>query len=204
MIRKSKLLALSVTSILCLFARLALCAKPKPHYVYVLPSGYIGWIRIIHNDRDAQHRPTAKDGSVRIELDENGEARDSDMTFHLDLVGGPDQFLYRAVSSSGVESYTAVPAEYIVANSLCSHPTDKPSCYNSLHGGFTTMNLDDIPGSSVYFFIGPPDRRPAYYGVTPTHKCTWQSGEKPPRAGRLTEGEAAQPWVCSLPNRIEH
>lgn len=195
---------LCTMTILCLLAEQAVCAKPKPHYVYVLPTGYVGWVRIIHNDNEAQHRQARKDGSVWIEVSEDSEARYSDMTFHLDLVGGPDQFYYHDASGIEASSYIAVPSEFVMANDPCHHPSDKPSCYSSTHGGFTSMNLDEIPGSLIYFFIGPPGRRPAYYGVVPKRKCTWQPGETPPHVGRLNSGEVAQPNVCSLPSRVEH
>ena len=127
-----------------LFSLLPAHGRPKPHYTFVLPDKYVGWIQAIFNDPDAQPLPKRKDGGYQIDVPESGMPRTSDI--HVNDAQAKDEFYYRVPLPAGGTELHHVPEEYVLPGST--------------HGGFTMMNTDGKGrGSSWYIFIGPPGLR---------------------------------------------
>jgi len=138
---KSRLL-FSLTTLLALL--LPAYSRPKPHYAFILPDKYVGWIQAVFNDGDALPLPKRKDGGYQIDVPESGIPRTSD--FHVIDARARDEFYYRAqLPGSGTELHH-VPEEFVLPGPI--------------HGGFTMVGTDGKGrGSSWYLFIGPPDLR---------------------------------------------
>ena len=118
--------------------------RPKPHYTFVLPDQYVGWIQVVFNDRSALPLPKRKDGGYQIDVPESGLPRTSDV--HVNDANARDEFYYRVQLPDGTTEFHQVPVEYVLPG------------FN--HGGFTMMDTDGKgPGSSWYLFIGPPELR---------------------------------------------
>ena len=118
--------------------------RPKPHYTFVLPDGYVGWIQIVFNDPEASHLPIRKDGGRLIDVPESGVPRTSDIR----VVGerDNDEFYYRVISRNETTELRRLPAEYVLSGVN--------------HGGWDVMDTGNRgPGYSWFIFIGPPEIR---------------------------------------------
>jgi uncharacterized protein DUF6843 len=115
-----------------------------PHYTFILPDKYVGWVQIIFNDPQASRLPFRKDKGYEITIPESGIARTSDWRVHD--FRRKDEFYYRSFLPNGNVTFLPVPSEYVM-------PGDS-------HGGFGVMDTGGKgPGYSWFIFIGPPDLR---------------------------------------------
>jgi hypothetical protein len=116
----------------------------SPHYTFILPDKYVGWVQIVFNDPQALPFPLRKDKGYEIEVEECGIARTSHLRVHD--FRRQDEFYYRSVLSGRKVGLTAVPSEFVM-------PGDS-------HGGFGVMDTGGKgPGYSWFIFIGPPELR---------------------------------------------
>src|SRR5215475_1545264 len=93
---------------------LPLYAGTKPHYTFILPDGYIGWIQVIFNDPQTPRLPVEKNGGRVLEVPESGIFRTSDLRVHD--FKRKDEFYYRVLLPGGRFRLQAVPAEYILSD----------------------------------------------------------------------------------------
>jgi hypothetical protein len=115
----------------------------KWHYVFILPSDYVGWVQIVYGDPGAPPLP-AKGKSLRVVVGESGVVRTA--TLGIIFVPSHDEFFYRTVDEHGKEKLIPIPEDYVL---------DGQS-----HGGFSVMDMPDgSPGNPWYFFIGPRNIR---------------------------------------------
>jgi hypothetical protein len=64
---------------------IAICSaggKPKPHYTFLLPDGYVGWIQVGFADRNAPHLPIDNNGGRRIQVPDSEVPRTCDIHVH--------------------------------------------------------------------------------------------------------------------------
>lgn len=119
--------------------------KALPHYVFVLPNAYVGWIQIIFDDPQAPPL-SIKDGGLQITVPESGLARTSNFRIHADLA--EDEFYYMSQPSKGVPMVERVPAKCVLPG------ID--------HGGFGVMDSGQGGkgrGYSWFIFLGPAELR---------------------------------------------
>ena len=90
-----------------LFLLLPARGRPKPHYTFVLPDKYVGWIQAVFNDSDALPLPKRKDGGYHIDVPESGIPRTSD--FHVLDARAKDEFYYRVQLPGGGTELQRVP-----------------------------------------------------------------------------------------------
>jgi hypothetical protein len=98
--------------------------RPKPHYTFVLPDKYVGWVQAVFNDSDALPLPKRKDGGYQIDVPESGIPRTSD--FHVIDARARDEFYYLVQLPGGETELQRVPETYVLPG-----PT---------HGGFSMMD----------------------------------------------------------------
>jgi hypothetical protein len=131
-------------TIALLVAVTALPTWAKPwHNVFVLPSGYIGWVQVAFGDLGASLPPKEKK-VLRFEVGESGVVRTRMLPVWFD---SRDEFFYRIRDDRGAEKLVPVPAEYVIDYAY--------------EGGFNVSGTPDgSPGTaSWFFFIGPPSIR---------------------------------------------
>jgi len=131
--------------------------RSKPHYIFLLPDGYIGWVQVISQAPDSA-RPVVEKGNLLVDLDESGIFRTP--TLHTMFVGAHDEFFYRQPDSKGGVTRVPVPPEYV-----CLQTSGLDTCYEPSEekgaDGFTvgraTAGKDgpSSEGSSWFFFVGP-------------------------------------------------
>ncbi len=115
-----------------------------PHYTFILPDQYVGWIQIVFNDPQASPLPHRQDGGYEIDVPESGVPRTSHLRVHD--FKRKDEFYYRSTLPNGNVDLHPVPSEYVM-------PDDS-------HGGFGVMDTGGRgSGYSWFIFIGPPDVR---------------------------------------------
>jgi len=118
--------------------------RAKPHYTFILPDGYVGWVQIVFNDPGASPLPLRKDGGYEIRVPESGIPRTSDFRAHD--VKGKDEFYYRSFLPTGKMELHLVPSENVLPG------VD--------HGGFGVADTGGKgPGYSWFVFIGPSEVR---------------------------------------------
>jgi hypothetical protein len=133
-----------LTILLLLLLLLPVYGRTKPHYTFVLPDKYVGWIQVVFNDDGALPLPLRKDGGYQIDVPESGIPRTSYP--HVIDARTKDEFYYRVELPRGGTELQRVPESYVLPGPI--------------HGGFTMMDTDGKgPGSSWYLFIGPPELR---------------------------------------------
>ena len=116
----------------------------SPHYAFILPDKYVGWVQIIFNDPQAAPFPLRKDEGYEIEVPESGITRTSHLRVHD--FKRVDEFYYRSVQSEHKVRLVPVPSAYVM-------PGDS-------HGGFGVMDTGGKgTGYSWFIFIGPPELR---------------------------------------------
>lgn len=140
-------------------------AREKPHYVFLLPDGYTGWIQVISNARNAR-QPVVEHGNLVLTIDDSGVFRSP--TYHTYYAGAHDEFFYQTSDSQGRSTRVAVPSNYV-----CPGISGLDSCYGNDVGALVPARQDAFtvgratvgrPGSSEdgnswFLFIGPPDLR---------------------------------------------
>jgi hypothetical protein len=133
------------TSLAVLLAALTLTyGRPKPHYTFILPDGYVGWVQIVFNDPQAPPLQVKRDGGRVIEVPESGILRTSDILVRDSK--SHDEFLYRLSISAPQKHLRPLPVNYVI-NDLS-------------HGGFDVMDTGGRgPGNSWFIFFGPPEIR---------------------------------------------
>ena len=164
-----------------LFVAATLAAAKPPHYTFILPNGYVGWVQIIFFDPNAPALSLRRDKGYEIEIPESGISRTSHMRVHD--FKRKDEFYYRPLRSAGKAKLFPLPSEYVL-------PGDS-------HGGFGVMDTGGKgPGYSWFIFIGPPELRAkvalADYdkvvkGYQTTHggKSYFVSSDTYPQPGRM-------------------
>jgi hypothetical protein len=139
MLRKNALLLMIVS------CAVALPAKPSrhPHYTFVLPDGYVGWVQIIFNDPKGEHL-TWRKNAYEINVPDSGIPRTSDI--RVDDVMAVDEFYYRVVLPDGTIKLNPVPSGFVLPGFS--------------HGGFGVMDTGGRGrGYSWFIFIGPSGLR---------------------------------------------
>ena len=142
-----KVLIARFTRLLCVvfvvfFSQRGYC-RSRPHYRFILPDGYIGWIQVVFNDPDALSLYWKKN-AYQIEVPESGIPRTSDA--RVNDVKAKDEFLYKIVRPNGRTELVPIPGDYTIRN------------FN--HGGFGIMDTGGKgKGSSWFIFIGSPEMR---------------------------------------------
>jgi hypothetical protein len=138
---------LATAFIILLFA----CAQPTwakgpyPHYTFILPDGYVGWVQVIFNDPQASPFQW-RDGGVEFDLPESGIVRTSDLRVHGFDHPNKDLFFYRTRRPNGDADLHPMPSEYVP-------PGDS-------HGGYGVMDTGGKGrGYSWFIFIGPAELR---------------------------------------------
>jgi hypothetical protein len=119
-------------------------ARVKPHYTFILPDQYVGWVQVVFNDPGASPLPVRKDGGREINVPESGISRTSGLRIHD--VRGKDEFYYLSVLPNGKAERRPVPSGHALPG------ID--------HGGFGVADTAGKgPGYSWFIFIGPPEVR---------------------------------------------
>jgi hypothetical protein len=147
-------------------------AKP-PHYVFILPHDYVGWVQIIFGDPGAPPLPSKKH-KLTVVVGESGMVRTRTIRT---LFFTHDEFFYRTDDGRGEERLIHLPVDYVIDDHT--------------HAGFDVGGTPDgSPGStSWFFFIGPADMRT---------KIPWADITKVKGYGRPLQA----PTVYPIPGRI--
>jgi len=121
-----------------------LALAKSPHYRFILPDKYVGWVQIIFNDPQASPLPLRRDKGYEIEVPESGIARTSDI--RVQDSKSKDEFCYHSLPSNGKAEVFPVPSEYVMPGVS--------------HSGFGVMDTGGKGlGYSWFIFIGPPELR---------------------------------------------
>ena len=114
-----------------------------PHYIFILPYEYVGWVQIIFNDPQADHLSWRGHG-CEIDVPDSGVSRTSALRMHSDRA--EDEFYYRVLLPDGKMKLDPIPSQYVLTGTS--------------HGGFGVMDTGGKGrGYSWFIFIGPPDLR---------------------------------------------
>jgi hypothetical protein len=182
--------SLTVFSVMLLVTAQSTPGHKKPHYVFLLPDGYIGWVQVISQAPNAA-RSIIEKGNLLVDVDETGVFRTP--TFHTMFVGAHDEFFYKRPSPAGGITRVPVPPEYV-----CVQMSGLDSCYEPSEekgaDGFTvaraTVGKDgpSSEGSSWFFFVGPSVLREKYAVrviFQPSTKKWMDHPENDPIPGRI-------------------
>jgi hypothetical protein len=90
-------------------------ANELPHYVFVLPEGYVGWIQVIFMSPGAPELKP-EHGKVILRINVDGMFRTS--TVGAVFAGSHDEFLYRSLRPDGAEALRPVPSTYFCGEEL--------------------------------------------------------------------------------------
>jgi hypothetical protein len=155
---------LALCSIVLLATAQSSFGRSKPHYIFLLPDGYIGWVQVISQAPNSA-KPVVEKGNLLVDLDESGIFRTP--TFHTMFVGARDEFFYKRPDSKGRITRVPVRPDYV-----CPQMSGLDSCYEPSEekgaDGFTvgraTAGKDgpSSEGNSWFFFIGPSALRERY------------------------------------------
>jgi hypothetical protein len=136
-------------------------AKKLPHYVFVLPDGYTGWIQIVFDPNHGSPVVVEK-GNALVRVGDDGIVHLK--TYHTTFVGSTDEFFYEQRDANGRIIRNALPADF-----TCSiKNSGMDFCFDGsgdLSDGFTVGRAtvgkpsDGTPGSAWWLFIGPPALR---------------------------------------------
>jgi hypothetical protein len=135
-------------------------AAKLPHYIFILPDGYTGWIQVIFDSPGSAPLVLEHDNAV-LKIKDDGVIR-LPIPGHV-FVGSHDDFFYERTDAKGKAVRVLVPSDYV-----CTESSGMDSCYNSkgdLSDGFTVGRAtigkpsDGTPGNSWWLFVGPPDLR---------------------------------------------
>jgi len=161
---------------------LPIYGRAKPHYTFILPDGYVGWLQVIFNDPQASPLPIRNDGGRVIEVPESGVSRTSDIRVHDDKAH--DEFYYRSILSNGASELHPMPPEFILPGEG--------------HGGWGVMDTGGKgPGYSWFIFFGPADLRAqtpwADITKVPGYGKRLMAPEVYPTPGRLVPSPSTKP-----------
>jgi len=137
-------------------------AKKLPHYVFVLPDGYTGWIQVVFDPNHGSPVVVEK-GNALVRVGDDGLVHLK--TYHTTFVGSTDEFFYEQRDANGRIIRKALPADFTcsIRNSgmdFCYEPSEERGA-----DGFTAGRASvgkagpSSEGSSWFFFIGPPALR---------------------------------------------
>jgi hypothetical protein len=137
-------------------------ASEFPHYAFLLPDGYIGWVHIVFN---VQGAPEAKVEGNRIYLpiDESGSYKTSMISSNFPT---HDEFLYRRKDTKGKETLIPVPADY-----FCNEYSGIDSCFDddspktdsfSVGRGTVGKSEKSFTGMGWFLFVGQKPLREKY------------------------------------------
>jgi len=167
---------MSTPGVFTLFAlSFLVCGRAKPHYTFILPDEYEGWVQVVFNDPGAIHLPVQNNGGRVIEVPEAGLTRTSDLRVHDDRA--KDEFFYRSLAPGEKAPLRPVPSEYVLPGEG--------------HGGFGVADTGGKgPGYSWFLFIGPPELRAriplADITKAPGYGTKMMAPEIYPTHGRMT------------------
>jgi hypothetical protein len=139
------------------------CKAESPHYVFILPDGYVGWIQVIFDSPGAPEVVVPKHKRFVLRIDKSGVLKTSSLHHYFAFAGSHDEFFYSRLDPKGREVLSPVPSNY-----YCNGESGLDSCYNTagtMSDGFTLSraNLghpnDGTPGNSWFLFVGPPEAR---------------------------------------------
>jgi hypothetical protein len=74
--------ALAACALILLIGISPLDGRDRPHYTFILPDGYVGWVQVVFNDPRNFPLPIQKNGGRVIEVPESGIPRTSDLRVH--------------------------------------------------------------------------------------------------------------------------
>jgi hypothetical protein len=143
-----------------LLATVSASASKLPHYIFILPDGYRGWIQVIFDSPGSAPLKLEHDNAV-LEIDDSGVFR-LPIIGHV-FVGSHDEFFYEHIDANGKKSRVPVPANFV-----CPDSSGMDNCYDSkgdVSDGFTVGRAtrgkpsDGTPGNSWWLFVGPPELR---------------------------------------------
>ena len=159
--------------------------RTKPHYTFILPDGYVGWVQAVFGDSDASPLLLRNDGGYEIDVPETGIPRTSDLLV-MDFKR-QDEFYYRALLPSGKTELRPVPPEYVLPGVL--------------HSGFSVGDTGGKGrGYSWFLFIGPPEVRAriplADFTKAPGYGKKMMAPEVYPTPGRLPSATSSSSRVA--------
>jgi hypothetical protein len=171
-----------------IFASQGAQAAKLPHYVFILPDGYTGWIQVIFDSPGAAPLVLDHDNAV-LKIKDDGVIRLSIM--HHYFTGSRDEFFYRRTDPSGKEQLIPVPAEYV-----CTQESGLDTCWSDgdLRDGFSVGRAtagksgSSKDGNSWFFFVGPSEMRKkfAVHAIyKPGTKVWMDHPENDPTPGRI-------------------
>lgn len=152
----------STVGIVVLLATIG-CRAESPHYVFVLPDGYVGWIQVIFDSPGAPEVVVPNRTRFVLRIPKSGILKTSSLGHVFAFPGSHDEFFYSRLDHKGKEVLSAVPSNY-----YCNEESGLDSCYDAngtMSDGFNVgrANLghpnDGTPGNSWFLFVGPPDLR---------------------------------------------
>jgi hypothetical protein len=160
-----------VLAVLILLASVDAHARKLPHYVFILPDGYTGWVQIIFQSPGEPGPPETLD-KITITLDDSGVYKTG--MHHAYFVGSHDEFFYRRVID-GKETLVPMPSNF-----YCNEDSGLDSCFRDSKvtiDAFTvsraTVGVEgpSSSGNSWFFFIGPPESRERHkWSGTPKYR----------------------------------
>jgi len=176
---------------LIILATVSASAQRSPHYVFVLPDGYTGWIQVIFNSPGSAPLKLERNNTI-LEIDNSGIFRLPIME-HI-FAGSHDEFFYETISPNGKKTRIAVPSNFV-----CAQSSGLDNCYNGegdWSDGFTVGRAtrgkasDETSGSSWWLFVGPPDLRkkmavPITRNSDPKYPYQIDVPENDPTPGRI-------------------
>ena len=134
-------------------------AAKLPHYIFILPVGYTGWIQVIFDSPGSAPLVLEHDNAV-LRIKDDGVIR-LPILGHL-FAGSHDEFFYERNDANGKVVRVPIPSDYVCTDSGID------SCYGgdgNLSDGFSVGRAtvgkpsDGTPGNSWWLFVGPPDLR---------------------------------------------
>ena len=132
-----KTIIVVVLALGCLGAACAL--EKKEHYEFILPDHYIGWIKIVFNDKNAPLQQKSERAWL-VPISDDGLFFTRSMRV-LEILP-QDSFYYRISQPNGSMKLELVPQDYVM------NGTD--------HGGF---DISESKDRAWFIFIGPPEIR---------------------------------------------
>ena len=167
---------LAICSMILLSVLFPAYGRAKPHYTFILPDQYVGWVQLVFNDPGTSPLPVRRDGGREIDVPESGIPRTSGLRVHD--VKGKDEFYYLSVLPNGKAELRPVPSEYVLPG------ID--------HGGFGVADTGGQgPGYSWFIFIGPPEIRA---------RIPWADITKVPGYGRRLMAPDVYPTPGRMPS----